>query len=85
MVFVLVSYLLNNLTAKSNFLNFNPPIYPTFLPLLELLDIYIIVYRKNWQYCRINITAVYSVNRFLEFLEFFKGRKCRLYKKLSDL
>src|SRR6266568_5136705 len=71
MAFVLVSELLNSLSAKSNFINFNPPIHPTFLPLLELLDIHIMVYRENWQYCRINIAAVYSVDRFLEFFKFF--------------
>ena len=56
---------------KSNFLNFNPPIYSTFLPPLELLDIYTIIYRENWQYCQINIATVYSVNQFLENFSFF--------------
>ena len=35
------------LNREIQFSKFNLPIYPTFLPLLVLLDIYIIVYREN--------------------------------------
>jgi hypothetical protein len=61
------------LNRKSNFSKFqppnpfNPPIRSTFLPPLELSDKHTMVYRENWDYCRINIASVCGVDRFLEF------------------